>query len=288
MFAEVNGTRLYYEISGAGRPLVLIHGSGLDTRMWDYQFDVFARAYRVIRYDARGCGQSAVPTDEPYNRAEDLKALLDHLKIPSANIIGLSMGGAIAIDFTLLFPEAIQSLILVDSRPEGWRSGSPELAAFSQRIALEVQENNLAEARRISWEEQPLLAPARKNPRAAMLLKRIVNDYSGWQWTHTNPIRKLNPQAIQRLEEIITPTLIFVGELDLPPFHAIAEVMCQRIRGARKVVLPGAGHVSCVEAPDQFNQIVMSFLQEISGYHSAGRTPTLPAGGFIPGTMKQT
>ena len=76
-FAEVNGTRRYYEIAGAGRPLVLIHGSTLDTRMWDDQFDIFAQHYQVVRYDVRGFGQSALPTDEPYARPNDLKSLLE-------------------------------------------------------------------------------------------------------------------------------------------------------------------------------------------------------------------
>ena len=76
-FAEVNGTRLYYEIAGSGHPLVLIHGSTLDTRMWDDQFEPFVQHYTVVRYDVRGFGQSALPTGEPHARPDDLKTLLE-------------------------------------------------------------------------------------------------------------------------------------------------------------------------------------------------------------------
>lgn len=92
-FAEVNGTRLYYEIAGSGRPLVLIHGMTLDTRMWDDQFEPLAAQYQVVRYDARGFGKSAVPTGESYAHTDDLKALLEYLDIAHAFILGLSMGG---------------------------------------------------------------------------------------------------------------------------------------------------------------------------------------------------
>lgn len=103
-FAEVNGTRLYYEIAGSGDPLLLIHGSTLDTRMWDDQFETFAQHYTVVRYDVRGFGKSALPAGESYARPDDLKGLLDYLDIAHASVLGLSMGGGIAIDFVLAYP----------------------------------------------------------------------------------------------------------------------------------------------------------------------------------------
>ena len=78
-FAEVNGTRLYFEVTGTGRPIVLIHGFSLNLRMWDDQIEALSENYRVIRYDVRGFGKSAVPTDRNYSHADDLMALLEHL-----------------------------------------------------------------------------------------------------------------------------------------------------------------------------------------------------------------
>jgi pimeloyl-ACP methyl ester carboxylesterase len=101
-YAEVNGTRLYYETAGAGHPLVLIHGYTLDSRMWDDQFETLSKKYRVLRYDLRGFGKSAYPSpDKSYCHTEDLRALLDYLKISKAYVMGLSMGGGIAVEFTL-------------------------------------------------------------------------------------------------------------------------------------------------------------------------------------------
>ena len=104
-------TRLYYEVAGSGHPLVLIHGFTLDTRMWDDQFETFAREYQVVRYDRRGFGKSSLPVDEDYAHADDLAALLEHLGIDRAYVLGLSGGGASAIDFALTYPEAIDGYL---------------------------------------------------------------------------------------------------------------------------------------------------------------------------------
>jgi pimeloyl-ACP methyl ester carboxylesterase len=101
-FAEVNGTRLYYEVVGRGHPLVLIHGRFVNTNMWNDQLEVFAKRFKVIRYDVRGFGKSALPTvGKGYRHTEDLKALLNQLGIDYAYMVGLSMGGYIALDFLL-------------------------------------------------------------------------------------------------------------------------------------------------------------------------------------------
>ena len=90
--AEVNGTKLYYEMAGKGHPLVLIHGGAVDRRAWDDQFPVFSRSYQVIRYDLRGSGKSAIP-QKPYSNAEDLYALLRFLKVDKTVLMGISRGG---------------------------------------------------------------------------------------------------------------------------------------------------------------------------------------------------
>ena len=114
-------TRLYYEVAGSGHPLVFIHGFTLDTRMWDDQFETFAREYQVVRYDRRGFGKSSLPVDEDYAHADDLAALLEHLGIDRAYVLGLSGGGASAIDFALTYPEAIDGLITVDTVLRGYQ-----------------------------------------------------------------------------------------------------------------------------------------------------------------------
>src|ERR1044071_8135566 len=102
-FAEVNGTRLYYEALGEGPAVVLVHGGLVDSRLWDAQMRPLSKRFRVVRYDIRGYGRSAAPTGE-YQPLEDLRALLDYLKIDKATLVGLSLGGIVAADMALEHP----------------------------------------------------------------------------------------------------------------------------------------------------------------------------------------
>ena len=255
--AHVNGTRLYYEMAGSGDPLVLIHGHTLDTRMWDDQFEPFARHYRVIRYDMRGYGKSALPTAESYAPADDLMALLRHLGLRSAHILGQSRGGAVAIDFALTYPEATASLIAVDAVLRGfpWTGFGKSLSEIHS-----AGRTSGVEAARQRWLDDALFAASLENLRVAPRLKQMVGDYSGWAWINDEPLRPLEPPSIQQIHRINIPTLVIVGERDVPDFLAIADTLHQRIPNASKVVMAGVGHMSNMEDPELFNKIVRGFL----------------------------
>ena len=154
-FAEVNETRLYYEIAGSGHPLVLIHGFTLDTRMWDDQFELFSQHYKVIRYDLRGFGKSALPSRESYVRADDLRALLEYLGIGRTYVLGLSIGGSVAIDFAISYPELAAALITVDSALGGF-----QFAQFGQSLEQIWAKGEEAGAHAATelWLEQDLLS----------------------------------------------------------------------------------------------------------------------------------
>lgn len=203
-FAAVNGARLYYEVAGAGHPLALIHGFSLDTRMWDDQFEAFARQHRVIRYDVRGFGRSAPPAGERYTNTGDLKALLETLGLARADVLGLSMGGGIAIDFALTYPEATRALIPVDTTLGGYPRWSPEWEAAYAPIPARAQAGDLAGARQL-WLGHPLFGPARENLGVAARLGQMVADYSGWHWVNANPGRGATPPAAGRLDQIAAP-----------------------------------------------------------------------------------
>jgi 3-oxoadipate enol-lactonase len=258
--AEVNGTGLYYEVAGFGYPLVFIHGFGLDTRMWDDQFEAFARRYRVVCYDMRGYGRSATPTDESYSHTDDLKALLEHLGIDRAHVCGQSRGGAVAIDFALAHPEATGALVLVDPVLAG-HSWSQE-AARTDGAVWETAAKSGVEVGKAQWLAHPLFAPAREKPEVAARLEQIISDYSGWHLINTDPGRYADPPAAQRLHEIGAPTLVVIGERDLPDFHMIANTL-QQVPDARKVVLPGVGHMCNMEDPGRFNEVVRDFLADL-------------------------
>ena len=121
-FAEVNGTRLYYEVAGSGDPIVLIHGNFGDRRYWDNQFEAFSKGYKVLRYDVRGFGKSADPVaGEPWMPTEDIRALLAYFGMSKAHIVGFSMGCGQAVDFVLSHPEMCHSLIAVGPWVAGYK-----------------------------------------------------------------------------------------------------------------------------------------------------------------------
>lgn len=260
-FAEVNGTRLYYEMAGEGPPLVLVHGLTLDTRMWDDQFAVFAAYHHVIRYDLRGFGRSAPTGDMPYAHADDLAALLDHLGIAHSAVLGLSLGGRVAIDFTLAYPARTRALIAVDAALGGHRWSEEWNARW--KSLLWTARTAGAQAANEGWLDHPLFAPANEQPVVAALLRQMVMDYSGWHWGNRDPQRGPDPPATARVREIAAPTLVIVGERDLPDFHVIADILTQGIPNAPKIVLPNVGHMANMEAPERFNTEVLTFLANI-------------------------
>lgn len=255
-FASINGTRLYYELAGEGDPLVLLHGFTLDRRMWDAQVEPFAQHYRVLNYDGRGYGKSALPDGAEYDRAEDLKALLDALGIQRAHIVGLSMGGAVAIDFALAYPQMTRSLIAVDSALSG-HHWSEQWSNSMKLMWAEGQAGNQEASRQI-WLAHDLFVPASQNPEVRKRLEQIVHDYSCWHWLHRDSVRRTN--AASQLSRISAPVLSITGERDLVDFHAIADAL-ERDTNAHKVILRRVGHMSPMEDPQAFNRVVLDFLE---------------------------
>jgi len=256
--AEVNGTRLAYAVSGKGAPVVLIHGFSLDMRMWDPQIPTLEDRYRVVRYDLRGFGRSALPDSSPYVASEDLAALLDFLQIERAALAGLSLGGTVAIHFALDFPNRVSSLILIDAVVSGWQ-WSEEGTALQTAVWQAGKEQGADAARRL-WLEHPMFTPVRANPITASDFDRMVEAYSGFHWTTDDSQVWPDPPALERLGEIGAPTLVAVGELDTPDLQGTAEALANGIPGAQKTVVRGAGHMSNMEKPDQVTELIIGHL----------------------------
>ncbi len=124
-FVQVEGGRLYYEVDWSGPSLVLIHAGFLDRRMWDEQFQLFTKHFRVIRYDVRGYGKSDRPKSN-FSDYKDLYSLLSHLGLRTTHIVGVSNGGRIALDFAVEYPQMVRSLVLVGTGVKGRKVSDPE------------------------------------------------------------------------------------------------------------------------------------------------------------------
>lgn len=247
-----NNGQIYYEIVGSGEPIVFVHGFTLDHTMWQPQVEFFSKGYHVVTYDARGFGKSSLP-EGPYDHTDDLHALLDHLGIDQAHFVGLSMGARIATNFALAYPDTVRSLTLMDPALDGYKS-EVDWNVYAKEEGLERAKEN--------WLNHELFTVTQKRPEIVAALRSTVENYSGWHWLHHDPQNPSNTHARDHLHQITRPTLIVVGEGDLTYFHNIAAVLAVGISGARKVIVPNAGHMVNMEAPDEINSLLDDFISK--------------------------
>ena len=255
------GGELHYEAEGDGVPVVLVHGLGLDARMWDDQVPALEDIARVVRYDARGFGRSTRDADTSYSHADDLWRLLAHLEIDTAVLVGLSMGGRIVVEATLTAPTRVRALVLLDAVLDGvpW---DPASERGMQAVGEGLRAGGLDEAK-AAWLRHDFFVPARRTAEVARRLAEMVGDYSGVNWTSPDP-HASHPNSIERLATIAAPTTVVTGELDVPCFQEMSDVLADRIPGARKVTVPGVGHMVNMEAPEAVNALLREVVLDRS------------------------
>jgi 3-oxoadipate enol-lactonase len=255
-FAEVNGARLYYEASGEGPAVVLIHGGLVDSRLWDAQMKPLSKRFRVVRYDIRGYGRSNAPTGE-YYPLEDLRALLDYLKIDKATLVGLSLGGIVAADFALEHPARVERLVLVASGLRGDKQPRDERTTRAYQIGAREGVEKYFEA----FMESDMLAGLRNRPKArAAMHTMMVDNFKAVEYISKGWPQAPEPPTAERLAQIKAPTLVVVGSLDGKNLQNIADTLASKIPGARKVVIRGASHHPPVETPEEFNRVLLDYL----------------------------
>ncbi len=253
--------RLYYEVIGKGQPLVLIHGFSLDSRMWTPQWQRLGKRYRAVRYDVRGFGRSSRATG-PHDPAADLLALLDHLQIARAHLIGLSMGANIALNFAARYPERVLRVVAADPNLDGFAEYTPELfAAFGQVFGAVAQKGWTAETQQL-WLQTPLLRLQNATPTAQALVESMVRDYNGDQFTNPAAAPQYGePPTAAQLEKLKVPVLVLVGENDEESIQRIARLVAQKAPQAQLTVIPKAGHLSNLDQPKRFHRAVVQFLK---------------------------
>jgi 2-succinyl-6-hydroxy-2,4-cyclohexadiene-1-carboxylate synthase len=250
---------MYYEMAGEGRTLCLVHGNAMDVRVWDEQFNFFSQYYQVLRYDLRGCGKSQEPTGR-YSYDRDLKALLTYLNIEKTAVLGISVGGGIALNFALNYPAMVCALIPVDPFMTGY--SWPRTRPLLKELAAHVENGNAQAARRI-WNDMPWFDNIRKLPSVYRRFSTIVNENSGWLFEKGNRVDWGDIPMSKRLDEISIPTLVVIGEHDTVDNHQVAQILVSRIRDCRQLIVPDSGHMTMMENPDFFNEHVLKFMQAI-------------------------
>ena len=246
--------------------MVLVHAGVGDRRLWDAQVEPFAEAHRVVRLDLRGFGESALPGG-PFSHVDDVRALLDHLEIERAALVGNSFGGRVALDFALIHPERTTALVLVGSALTGYEA-SAAMDAFDEEEEAFLDDGKLDEAVELNlrtWLDGPERESAPVSPelraRVAEMqrssLETLVRAYEGSP--EPGPIAWADPPAATRLAEVPAPTLVVVGKLDQPDFRAISERLGAEIPGAETAALDTA-HLPALERPEEFNRLVLGFL----------------------------
>ena len=255
----VTSNGLYYEVSGAGEPVVLLHGFSLDRRSWDREEAWLRPDFTVIRYDLRGHGRSD-PWTDPFYAHADLLTVLDELGVADAALVGLSAGAQIAIDFALDYPDRVRSLVLVSPGLGGFQP----VGSFDWMSAvMEALQDGDARTASQLWADTPLMK-VESDPVTDSVMREIVTD--NWAiWTYDRQLQQtLTPLAVKRLSEIRVPTLVVTGERDLVDTHRVADTLVVCLPNARLIEAPGAGHLVNLEAPELFREVTSAFLREVS------------------------
>ncbi|MCC6613219.1 MAG: alpha/beta fold hydrolase [Anaerolineae bacterium] len=260
---DVPNGNLFYTVEGEGMAIVCIHAGIADHHMWDAQVAAFAQKYQIIRYDLRGYGKSITEADTPYDALHDVRALLDHLEVQRAAIMGCSMGGAIAIDFALQFPDRVSALIPVAAAMSGYPGddNADEQPIFQQMETLYHAHDyaQLADLEASVWAVGLGHSPEEGN--------RAVYDYVRgmvYERLVSGPAegKTMAPEfpAYGNLDKINAPTLVIYGDRDTSVIQAIGKTLAEGIPGARLHVMSNAAHLPNMEYPDAFNRLVLDFL----------------------------
>ncbi len=260
---DVGGTRMYYEAAGSGEPILFLHAGVTDCRMWDEQFIAFCRSHRVVRCDLRGFGKTPRGA-VPFSHYRDVATLLDSLRILKVRIVAISFGGSVALDFALAYPERVRSLTLIAPAISGMRPSAELLAIDSTEESL-VSAGKLEQAADFdvrTW----AVGPARQSDQVSAGLQRKVREMQLHNLRVLSPtgatLVPLEPRAFTRLEEILPPTLILVGDKDLQFFRDLSKSASKRIPHATMRVIPDAAHLIPMEKPGIFNSLLEAFLKD--------------------------
>jgi pimeloyl-ACP methyl ester carboxylesterase len=255
--AAVNGETIHFTKDGAGPAVVLIHSLGSSTHMWREQIAALKERFTVLAFDCRGHGQSSAKGEIGVDAfADDLKGLLDHLGIARCHLVGISMGGAVALSFNQRCPGIAASLVLADTAVTPGEGAAERVAATREAIAyISMQEygnqyaaQRLLPSTSLDIQDELAAAVAKVAPKAYndAMASTLLGDFTG------------------TLAAVAVPTLVLVGDQDDITPRSAADQIAAGIKAARLEVIPDAGHLSNLDNPQAFNAALLGFLTSLT------------------------
>lgn len=262
-FATIGNGRMHFETAGTGRPLLLLHSGIADHRMWAGQRSEFSRHFQVIMPDFRGYGKSPAP-EGPLRHYEDIHALIRQLGFTSVNVVGCSLGGKVAIEMAIAYPKMVERLVLIAPGMPGYEYRDKETLAkdaILESLTAGGKREEVADMLVDIWvvglkrQRETVDSTAR-----TLVREMILDNYDSV--TDKYPETPTGFDMMSRLPEIRVPALVMIGDSDLPDMHAISQLVSDRIRGAKRLLMPGVAHLPNLENPTLFNQSVINFLAD--------------------------
>jgi len=282
-----DGTRLYFEETGTGTPVIFIHEFAGDHRSWEPQVRFFSRYFRCVTYAARGFPPSDIPDDpERYSQAiarGDALAVLDYLKIDRAHIVGLSMGGFAALHFGITYPQRARSLVIAGCGYGAEPDKKDKFRAECEAAAASFEANWMEAAKKYA------LGPTRvqfqnKDPRGwAEFAEQLADHSPKGQALTMRGVQMRRPslyELVEDMKRISLPALIVTGDEDDPCLEP-ALLMKRSIPNSGLVVLPRAGHTINIEEPEAFNRALFEFFMLVDEGRAAPRDPRSLASGIL-------
>ena len=275
--AKINDIDMYYEEHGdpGAEPLLLIMGFAMNATSWGLQIPAFAKRYRVVAFDNRGVGRTTQP-EGPYSipqMAADAAALLDHLGIESAHVVGASMGGMIAQEFALRYPSRVRGLVLACTTPGGPHSAGYEemMTQSADGMALTDLSEVMTPAGVKEGMDRLFTAEFQAHPSAGAIQMGLA----GMLYPQSLAGMKGQLAAIiahdtyDRLPNIAAPTLVIAGDADKFVDAGNSPILASRIPGAKLIMIPGQKHGFTAEKPDETNAAILDFLSDVKAQPSA-------------------
>lgn len=260
-FARASKTQIYYEAVGEGEAVVFIHAGIADSRMWDPQFEAVPDGFRFVRVDLRGFGHSKIPR-EPYTDCEDILAVMDHLDIEKAVMVGCSIGAEAALDLATFAPYRLSGLVLIGASAPGFNPPSADYRSPQWPAAIEAFE--AGDMEKLAQLEAEIWVVGRNRERSAVdpaVFDSVEEmDLAALRTEKKRDERRKAPQ-LEALPHVDIPCLIVVGQHDLPQLVEAAEHLEDTFDHATRVVIDNAAHLPSLEQPATFNQAFFDFLR---------------------------